>query len=86
MTLDVTIPAVMVPVNGRTRFNLPEGIRDKARFVLHCIDFDIRTDNAGTSHLCDHVFYEGVEYIAVNPWEYHGHGQYCKVILVTLEN
>ena len=80
-----SVPACIVPINGRTRSALPEGIRDKARYVMHCL-FDIRTDEAGTSHLCDHVTYEGIEYIAVNPWTFHGHGQYCKVILVSLEN
>lgn len=82
----VTLKCVAVPVTGKTRDALPEGVRDRARYEVTLADGDIRIDKAGSGQLTDHIMYRGVEYIAVNPWDYLDHGYYNRTVLCTLEN
>jgi hypothetical protein len=83
--VDTVLKCVCQPVSGKSRDALPEGVRDKGRYVIHLVGATVRIDKAGTGEKADQVFYRGVEYIAVNPWEYLDHGNYNKIVLCTLE-
>lgn len=79
----VDLKCVCVPVSGKTRDALPEGVRDRGAYEITLVGADtIRIDKAGTGELTDVIVYRGIRYEAMNPWDYADHGYYNRTVLL----
>lgn len=81
---DTTIRAVMQPIDDRTRQLLPEGIRLRARYLLHTTA-DVRGDAPATGASitqADDVIYNGRTYTVWQDRDWATHGSYTRCVLL----
>lgn len=81
-----TISACIGPVDDRTRQLLPEGIRLRARFLMHTLA-DVRGDQPTASGTAitqaDRITYNGQTYQVYQDRHWVGHGEYGRFLLLS---
>lgn len=79
-----TIAAQMQPLDARTRSQLPEGIRLRARYVMHTTA-DVRGDQptaSGAPIRGDVIQWQGRSYQVHQDRDWNGQGGYTRMILL----
>lgn len=79
-----TIAAQVQPLDDRTRAQLPEGIRLRARYVLHTLA-DVRGDQptvSGNPVRGDQIVWSGRTYQIHQDRDWNGQGGYTRLIML----
>ena len=70
---DTPFRAAVQPTNSRSLDDLPEGVRDEARYLLWAAHFDLKLD--------EYVVYDGDVFRVIHVWDRIRDGGFCKVAL-----
>lgn len=85
-TSTASIAASVGPIDDRTRQSLPEGVRLKARYLLHTLA-DVRGDQPATSGSvlqADRITYNSRVYVVWQDRDWVGHGSYTRCVLLDM--